>query len=201
MDAMDFDNPPADPIAPLGQWFEEARRTSLLNPMAMTVATVDPDGRPSARTVLLKGLDERGAVFYTSRISRKGRALEANPVAALLFYWDRLRRQACVEGRVTAVDDAESDTYFATRLRGAQVGAHASRQSEPIESRAALVARVAEIEAQYAGREVPRPPDWGGYRVSLDRIELWQGRIDRLHDRVLYVRAEDGGWRVERLSP
>ena len=198
---MDFDNPPTDPVETLRRWLEEARQTDLLNPEAMTLATVDPDGRPSARTVLLKGLDERGAVFYTSRISRKGRALEANPVAALLFYWDRRRRQACVEGRVTAVDDGESDAYFATRPRGAQVGAHASRQSEPIESRAALVARVAEIEAQYAGREVPRPPDWGGYRVSLDRIELWQGRIDRLHDRVLYVRAEDGGWRVERLSP
>ena len=198
---MDFDNPPTDPVKTLHRWLEEARQTDLLNPEAMTLATVDPDGRPSARTVLLKGLDERGAVFYTSRISRKGRALEANPVAALLFYWDRPRRQACVEGRVTAVEDAESDTYFATRPRGAQVGAHASRQSEPIESRAALVARVAEIEAQYAGREVPRPPDWGGYRVSLDRIELWQGRIDRLHDRVLYTRTEDGGWTTQRLSP
>ena len=198
---MDFDNPPTDPVATLRRWLEEGRQTDLVNPEAMTLATVDPDGRPSARTVLLKGLDERGAVFYTSRISRKGLALEANPVAALLFYWDGLRRQACVEGRVTAVDDVESDTYFATRPRGAQVGARASRQSEPIESRAALEARVAEIERRYAGREVPRPPDWGGYRVSLDRIELWQGRIDRLHDRVLYTRTEDGGWTTQRLSP
>ncbi len=198
---MDFDHPPADPIAQLNRWLEEAKQTDLRNPHAMSLATIDPDGRPSVRVVLLKGLDVHGAVFYTNRISRKGRALESNPSAALLFYWDPLHRQVSVEGRVTEVVGAQCDVYFATRPRSAQIGAWASLQSQPIESRAALLARVAQIEQRYEGRDVPRPPHWGGYRVSLDCIEFWQGRPDRLHDRVAYTRDDQGGWTTQRLCP
>ncbi len=198
---MDFDHPPADPIAQLNRWLEEAEQTDLRNPLAMSLATIDPDGRPSVRVVLLKGLDGQGAVFYTNRISRKGRALESHPSAALLFHWDTLQRQVCVEGRVSVLEDAKCDVYFATRPRSAQIGAWASLQSQPIESRAALLARVAEIERRYEGRDVPRPPHWGGYRVSLECIEFWQGRPDRLHDRLAYTRDDQGGWTTQRLCP
>ena len=198
---MDFDNPPADPIAVIKQWLEEAEQTDLRNPTAMALATVDADGRPSVRTVLLKGLDERGAVFYTNRNSRKGRALVANARAAVVFYWDILQRQVTCEGPVATVSDAESDAYFASRPRGAKSGAWASDQSEPVESRAALEARVWDALKQYHERDVPRPPHWGGYRVAPTRIELWQSRLDRLHERVEYVRDESGGWIVRRLCP
>ena len=198
---MDFDNPPADPIAVIKQWLEEAGQTDLRNPTAMALATVDADGRPSVRTVLLKGLDERGAVFYTNRNSRKGRALDANARAALVFYWDALQRQVTIEGRVSTVSDEECDAYFASRPRGAPIGAWASDQSEPVESRAALEARVWDALKGYHDREVPRPLHWGGYRVAPTRIELWQSRLDRLHDRVEYVQEESGGWTVRRLCP
>ena len=198
---MDFDHPPADPVAQLDRWLEEAGRTGLRNPHAMALATVDSDGTLSARMVLLKGMDERGAIFYTNRDSRKGRALEAGSRAALIFYWDSLSRQVSIEGRVSRADDADSDEYFATRPRGAQIGAWASDQSQPVAGRAALEARFAEVEQRYEGREVPRPPHWCGYRVHLDRIEFWQGRPDRLHDRVVYTRDEDGGWSTQRLCP
>jgi pyridoxamine 5'-phosphate oxidase len=167
----------------------------------MALATVDADGRPSVRTVLLKGLDERGAVFYTNRHSRKGRALDANAQAALVFYWDALQRQVTIEGPVSTVSDAESDAYFASRPRGAQIGAWASDQSEPVEGRAALEARVWDALKSYHDRDVPRPPHWIGYRVAPARIELWQSRLDRLHDRVEYVQDESGGWTVRRLCP
>ena len=198
---MDFDNPPPDPIAELNRWLEQAKQIALFTPEAMTLATVDPDGRPSARMVLLKGLDEHGAVFYTNRASRKAKAIEANPFATLVFYWDALHRQVGIEGRVSVVADAESDAYFATRPREAQLGAWASRQSEMIESRAALDRCVEEMEQRFEGRPVPRPPQWGGYRVSLERIEFWQGRPQRLHDRVVYIRQADGGWQTQRLCP
>ncbi|MHC4101507.1 MAG: pyridoxamine 5'-phosphate oxidase [Planctomycetota bacterium] len=198
---MDFDNPPADPIAVIKQWLDEAGQTDLRNPTAMALATVDADGRPSVRTVLLKGLDERGAVFYTNRNSRKGRALDANARAALVFYWDALQRQVTIEGPVSTVSDEECDAYFASRPRGAQIGAWASDQSEPVESRAALEARVWDALKGYHDREVPRPLHWGGYRVAPTRIELWQSRLDRLHDRVEYVQEESGGWTVRRLCP
>ncbi len=198
---MDFDHPPEDPVAEFQRWLEEARATGLRNPNAMTLATVDPDGRPSARTVLLKGLDAKGAVFFTNSRSRKGRALEATPVAALLFHWDALSRQVCIEGRVTTVAAEEADAYFASRPRGARIGAWASAQSEPIPSREALDARVASVEREYLGREVDRPPHWLGYRVSLDRIEFWQGRESRLHDRVVYTPRPAGGWATQRLCP
>ena len=201
MTVMDFDNPPADPVAQARCWLDEAATTALINPHAMSLATVDPDGTPSVRTVLLKGFDERGAAFYTNRESRKGVALEAGLRAALLLYWDSLHRQISIEGSVSHVDDADSDAYFASRPRGAQLGAWASRQSQPIESRAALEAAVAETARRFEDTTVPRPPHWGGYRVALQRIEFWQGRLDRVHDRMLYTRLEQGGWTTQRLSP
>ncbi len=201
MTPLDYDNPPADPVAQVGAWLAEASGIDLRNPHAMTLATVDPDGNPSARTVLLKGFDAHGAVFYTNRNSRKGRALAANARAALLLHWDALMRQVCIEGGVTEVDDAESDAYFATRPRGAQIGAWASRQSEPVENRAVLEASVEAITRRFEGGPISRPPHWGGYRVALERVELWQGRVDRLHDRLVYTRDENGAWTTQRVSP
>jgi pyridoxamine 5'-phosphate oxidase len=201
MTAMDFENPPADPVAQVVAWLDEAARTPVINPHAMTLATVDPDGNPSARTVLLKGFDQRGAVFYTNRNSRKGRALAAHPRAALLLHWDSLLRQVGIEGGVTQVDEAESDVYFATRPRGAQLGAWVSQQSEPVESRAVIEAQIDAMTRRFEGGPVPRPPHWSGYRVALESIELWQGRIDRLHDRIVYTRDANGVWTTQRLSP
>jgi pyridoxamine 5'-phosphate oxidase len=192
---------PEDPVQWLREWLAEAEHIDLPNPGAMTLATVDPDGRPSARMVLLKGLDERGAVFYTNRHSRKGRALEANPRAVLVFHWDLLLRQVVVEGRVEPVSEAESDAYFASRPRASRLSAWASRQSEPVESRAALDEAAHEVEARFEGEDVPRPPHWGGYRLSLDRLEFWAGRPFRLHDRIEYTADGQGGWRRQRLFP
>jgi len=201
MTDMDFDNPPADPVAQVQCWLDVAATTALTNPHAMSLATADPDGILSVRTVLLKGFDERGAVFYTNRQSRKGVALDSGSPAALLLYWDSLLRQISIEGSVSHVDDADSDAYFASRPRGAQLGAWASSQSQPVESRAAIEAAVAEAARRFEGAPVPRPPHWGGYRVALQRIEFWQGRRDRVHDRVVYTRDAQGGWATERLSP
>ena len=198
---MDFDHPPADPIQQIEIWLEEAGETGLPNPTAMALATVDGDGRPSLRMVLMKGLDRRGAVFYTNRQSRKGIELAANPAATGLLHCDPLHRQIAIEGTVTLVDDAESDAYFQTRARESQLGAWASRQSEPVESRAALDAAFAEMDERFAGGPVPRPPDWGGYRLSLDSILFWQARPHRLHDRIVYRPDGRGGWTVQRLFP
>ncbi len=199
---MDFNAPPHDPVPAFLRWLDDARATGLPNPNAMSVATVDPDGRPSSRILLLKGLDERGAVFFTNRQSRKGRALEANPYAALLFHWDVLDRQVRMEGPVQHVSDAESDDYFATRPRPSQIGAWASRQSEPANDRSELERAVAEVEARFApDKPVPRPPHWGGYRMHLHRMEFWQGHPYRLHDRIVYERDRAGTWRVQRLFP
>lgn len=198
---MDFEHPPIDPLLWFHEWFAEARRTGLPNPNAMTLATADADGRPSARIVLLKEIDERGAVFFTNRQSRKGAALAANPRAALLFHWDPLDRQVRIEGTVTTVSDAESDAYFASRPRPSQIGAWASQQSKPVASRQALEDAVAEVEKRYADQPVPRPPHWGGYRVALEMIEFWQGHRYRIHDRVVYRRAADGAWMAQRLFP
>jgi len=200
---VDFDNPPADPIAQIDLWMQEAAQLGLPNPNAMTLATVDAAGRPDARIVLLKSLDARGAVFYTNRNSRKGRELAANPWACLLLFWDALGRQVRIEGSVTQTSDEESDAYFATRPRESRIGAWASQQSEPVANRAALDAAVAEIERRFAGQDVPRPPHWGGYRVSLDAIEFWQGHPFRLHDRLVYTpdASSPTGWRTQRLFP
>lgn len=190
---------PEDPFTLFSRWMRVALRAGLREPSALALATVDARGRPSNRMVLLKGVDH-GFVFYTNRGSRKGVELAATGRAALLLWWDRLERQVRIEGRVREVRDEESDAYFRLRPRGAQLGAWASPQSRRIASRGALEARLARITARFAGREVPRPPHWGGYRVTPARIEFWQGRRDRLHDRLLYSRTR-GGWRLERLSP
>lgn len=199
---MDFDHPPTDPVTQFHRWLDEAgHRTGLPNPNAVTLATVDPDGRPSARIVLLKHFDERGAVFYTNRHSRKGRAIEANPFATLLAHWDALNRQVRIEGRVTLASDEESDAYFASRPRPSQIGAWASRQSEPAASREELDQAVREVEQRFEGKDVPRPPHWGGYCVTLDAVEFWQGHEFRLHDRIVYRPDGQGGWTTQRLFP
>ena len=190
-----------DPIEQFRTWFDEALASNLHEPNAMTLATATPAGRPSARIVLLKGFDERGFVFYTNYEGRKGEELEANPHCALLFYWGELERQVRIEGRVRRLPDRESDAYFAGRPRGSQLGAWASEQSRPVKDRDTLERRLRELEAEYEGREVPRPPFWGGYRVEPETIEFWQGRGYRLHDRLVYRRSEDGGWNRERLQP
>jgi pyridoxamine 5'-phosphate oxidase len=190
-----------DPIEQFRTWFDEALAPNLHEPNAMTLATATPAGRPSARIVLLKGFDERGFVFYTNYEGRKGEELAANPHCALLFYWGELERQVRIEGRVRSLPDQESDAYFAGRPRGSQLGAWASEQSRPVRDRDTLERRLRELEAEYEGREVPRPPFWGGYRVEPETIEFWQGRGYRLHDRLIYRRSEDGGWNRERLQP
>jgi len=189
-----------DPITAFRRWWREAEESGLLLPESMTLATATPEGRPSARLVLLKEVSEAGFVFFTNYGSRKARELEANPWAALAFHWALLQRQVRVEGRVERVSVEESAAYFSTRPRGSRLGAWASYQSEPLVRRADLEARVAEMKARYEGQDVPLPPFWGGYRLVPDRIEFWQGRADRLHDRVLHVRS-GGGWRAERLQP
>jgi pyridoxamine 5'-phosphate oxidase len=166
----------------------------------MTLATVDGDGRPSTRTVLLKTVDARGFIFFTNYDSRKGRELAENPDAALTFFWPDLERQVCVAGTVTKLPAAESENYFKTRPRGSRIGAWASKQSEPVPNRAFLEAKWHELEKKFPG-EVPLPPNWGGYILKPERIEFWQGRPSRLHDRFSYSRQADGTWKIERLSP
>lgn len=191
----------AGPVEQFRRWFDEALAAGLHEPNAMTVATATPDGRPSARVVLLKGFDERGFVFYTNYDGRKGRELEENPRATLLFYWGELERQVRIEGRVRRVAGEESDAYFASRPRGSRLGAAASRQSRPVGSRGLLEERLRELEAAYKGRGVPRPGFWGGYRVEPESFEFWQGRQNRLHDRLVYRRERAEGWVMERLQP
>jgi pyridoxamine 5'-phosphate oxidase len=190
-----------DPIAQFRRWFDTALGADLHEPNAMTLATATPEGRPSARIVLLKGFDERGFVFYTSYEGRKSEEIEANPHCALVFYWGELERQVRVEGHVSRIPEEESDEYFGSRPRGSQLGAWASEQSRPVEGRDALEERLRNLEAEYEGREVPRPPFWGGYRVEPEVIEFWQGRENRLHDRLVYRRSDDGEWERERLQP
>jgi pyridoxamine 5'-phosphate oxidase len=189
-----------DPMQQFRRWFEDTLAADLHEPNAMILATATRDDRPSARTMLLKGFDERGFVFYTNYEGRKGRELEENPRCALVFYWGELERQVRIEGCARRVPDEESDAYFANRPRGSRLGAWASAQSHPVEGRNTLEERLRELEAKYEGREIPRPPFWGGYRVEPEAIEFWQGRENRLHDRLLYRRIENG-WRMERLQP
>ena len=189
-----------DPIAAFAETFERARATEPNDASAMTLATCDAAGRPSARMVLLKGADARGFVFYTNRNSRKAQQLAENRAAALCIHWPTIHEQVRVEGSVELVSDAESDAYFATRPRGSQIAAWASRQSAPLGSPAELAARVRELEQRFDGREVPRPDFWGGYRVVPERIEFWWGRENRLHERALFVRSA-GGWTFEALQP
>ncbi len=195
-------NDDLDPIARFHQAFARARLVEVHDPTAMTLATVSAEGRPSARVVLLKDADARGFTFYTNRESRKGQELAATPFASLVIHWPSHAEQVRIEGRVERVADEESDAYFATRPRGSQIGAWASQQSRALGSREALVEAVAVIEARFPTK-VPRPPFWGGYRVVPSQIEFWQGREDRLHDRVVYTRAsqDDAGWVISRLYP
>ena len=188
-----------DPITQLRAWLEEARAV-VGQPHVMTLATATVDGKPSARVLLLRGLDGRGLTFFTNRASRKGDELRANPRAAVVMHWWELGRQVRVEGAVEEIAQEESAAYWATRPRGSQIAAWASPQSLPLADRAALDARVAEEEERFEGQDVPLPPFWGGYRLLPESIELWTHRDDRLHDRVRYTR-EDGGWRSERLAP
>jgi pyridoxamine 5'-phosphate oxidase len=188
------------PIAQFKIWFEEARAAGELDPDAMTLATSTRTGEVSARIVLLRGSSERGFVFFSNFDSRKGREIDENARAALVFYWATLNRQVRVEGSVQRVDKHESEAYFRTRPRGSQIGAWASPQSSEIENRRVLEAMVGDIEKRFADREVPLPPNWGGFRVSPVSIEFWQGRESRLHDRIVYRRADDG-WKTIRLAP
>ncbi len=190
-----------DPMSLFDAWFEHAKQADLVEPTAAALATAGPDGRPSARMILLKGVDERGFVFFTNYDSRKGAELRQNPAAALTIWWDRLTRQVRVEGTVEPVSPAESDAYFQTRPRESQLSAWASAQSEVIASREALDQRLAEVAARFAQGPVPRPPHWGGLGLVPDAIEFWQGRANRLHDRLLYTRRADGTWNRARLSP
>jgi pyridoxamine 5'-phosphate oxidase len=190
----------ADPIELFTSWFEAARGAGVLLPEAVTLATATPDGFPSARMVLLKEVDARGFVFFTNYGSRKARELEANPRAALCFHWAVLQRQVRVTGRVARVDAEESAEYFATRPRGSQIGAWASQQSQRLPSREDLERTVRDLGDKYAGQDVPLPPFWGGYRLEPLEIEFWQGRADRLHDRLVFTRAADG-WSTQRLYP
>ena len=214
----------AEPIAQFKRWFEQAtgarasgRLLKLLvgfykslltlaragpeDVTAMTLATADKEGRPSARIVLLKGVDERGFIFFTNYDSRKGHELGENPQAAVAFYWAELERQVCIAGNVSKLSEAESEAYFRTRPRGSRLAAWASKQSDIVRDRAELEEEWKKFEGRYAGQEVPRPPYWGGYVLRPTRVEFWQGRPNRLHDRFRYTRQPDGGWLIERLAP
>jgi pyridoxamine 5'-phosphate oxidase len=214
----------ADPIVQFQRWFDQvsgARASGrfhkflvrlykslhliggaeLVDVNAMTLATVDQQGRPSARTVLLKGLDQRGFIFFTNYQSRKGRELESNPHAALVFYWPELERQVTVAGQVSKIDGTESDTYFHSRPRGSRIAAWASDQSQVVKDRGELEAKWKTFEDRFPGDDVPRPPHWGGYVLDPMRLEFWQGRPNRLHDRFRYTRSEGRTWTLERLSP
>lgn len=199
-DTLDEARAAADPFAQFARWLGDAVEAQLLEPNAMTLATVDAAGRPSARVVLLRSWNERGFVFFTNYESQKGRDVTANPVAALVFFWGELERQVRVNGSVEVLAAAESDAYFARRPRGHRISAWASPQSEVIADRAALEARLDAMERRFADADVPRPPFWGGYRVVPDRIEFWQGRPNRAHDRLAYT-AASGGWLRVRLAP
>lgn len=189
-----------DPLVQLAAWLEDADRAGLVEPNAMVLATVGRDGHPDARTVLLKGLDGRGLTFFTQTRSAKGRQLAAHPHATVVFCWHPMDRQAIVGGPVTEVAREEVAEYFSSRPRGNQLAAWASPQSEVVADRAVLERAYAEVEARHAGAEVPLPDHWGGYRLAPHTVELWQGRRDRLHDRVRY-RLDAGAWLVERVAP
>ena len=196
LDEKDVDR---DPLKQFGVWMVEAIHAQVPEPTAMTLATADRAGRPSARIVLLKGVDRRGFVFYTNYESRKGEDLAANPAAAMTFLWKELERQVRIEGRVEKVSAAESDAYFATRPLGSRIGAWASPQSRPIDDRTWLEARWSDYTDKF-GDEPPRPPHWGGYRLLPEQVEFWQGRLSRLHDRIVYTHTREG-WSVTRIAP
>lgn len=192
----------SDPIDLAIQWLDDAVTSKEREPTAMALSTVSPDGKPSTRMVLLKGLDDNGFLFYTNRESRKGRDIDGNPYVALTFWWPTLERQLRAEGRVELVEDELSDGYFATRPRESRIGAWASKQSQPVADRDELLRAFKRCEEQFAAEEsIPRPPYWGGYRVIPERIEFWQGQPARMHDRLVYHRLPGRGWNLVRLSP
>jgi pyridoxamine 5'-phosphate oxidase len=190
-----------DPFGQFHNWFQDAHDAGIPDANAMILATATADGMPSARTVLLKGLDETGLVFFSNYESHKGRELAENPRAAAVFYWQQLGRQVRVHGRVERVSEEESFAYFSSRHRGSRLGAWASRQSEPLDSRQELLERVQELDARYPGEDVPLPPHWGGYRILPDMFEFWESRQSRLHDRFRFTRNDDGSWDIQRLQP
>lgn len=190
-----------DPIEQFATWFSTAVNSELPDANAISLATATPTGQPSTRVVLLKGFDQRGFVFFTNYESAKGRALETNPQAAFVVYWVQLERQIRVAGRVEKTSPQESKAYFRSRPRGSQLGAWVSHQSEVIDARRILEARLAEMTERFAGMEIELPPHWGGYRIVPSTIEFWQGRANRLHDRFRYTREKDDSWRLERLAP
>jgi pyridoxamine 5'-phosphate oxidase len=190
-----------DPMVQFGRWFDDAEAADLVEPSAMTLATATAEGVPSARMVLLRGVDQRGFVFYTNYESRKAAELAANPRAALVFWWGELQRQIRVEGPVERTSQQESAAYFRTRPLGSRLSAWASPQSRVIPGRAVLDQRVAELAAGHPDGDIPLPPFWGGYRLVPEVVELWQGRPNRLHDRLRYTRSADGRWQIERLAP
>jgi len=189
-----------EPLALFAEWFEEAKQSGIFLPESMAVATATADGRPSVRMMLLKSYDARGFVFFTNYSSQKGDELDANPRAAVCLHWAALERQIRIEGIVTRLNADESMAYFKTRGRGSRIGAWASRQSSPLEGRQQLRHQIREYEEKFHGQDIPLPPFWGGYRLAPERIEFWQGRVSRLHDRIAFIRESDG-WRRVRLSP
>lgn len=201
MEVLDEKRIESDPIKLFTIWFDEAIATNLPMPDAMSLATVTPDGRPTARMVLLKQVDADGFVFFTNYQSSKAKQLEINPYAALVFYWAQLDRQVRVEGKVSRTPEEESTAYFKTRPRESQIGAWASPQSEVISAREVLEQRAREVAEQYCDREIDCPAHWGGYRLAPDRIEFWKSRVGRLHDRLLYELQPDGTWTIKRLAP
>ena len=191
----------SDPIEQFKTWFQQAKNADLIEPNAMTIASATPQGKPTARIVLLKGVSDRGFVFYTNYESQKGQQLIANPYAALVFLWDKLERQVRIEGKVEKVSTEESAEYFHSRPKASQLGAIASDQSRVIPNREILEQRLSELQEKYANKTVPLPEHWGGFRVVPNRIEFWQGRPSRLHDRLVYDLQDDGSWQINRLSP
>jgi len=190
----------ADPFSQFANWFDQALKADVAEPNAMTLSTVNADGKPSSRIVLIKEFDQRGFSWFTNYDSAKGQDLDSNPHAALLFFWTALERQVRIEGRIEKLSDAENDAYFNSRPLGSRQSALASQQSQPIADREALEQNLAAVVAEF-GEHPPRPAHWGGYRLRPERVEFWQGRSSRLHDRIIYTRDDNGAWTISRLQP
>ncbi len=199
--SLDVNHVKEDPFEQFREWFDEALKSEVPEANAMTLSTTDEGGRPSGRIVLLKAVDEKGFVFYTNFQSRKGKELENNPYAAITFFWVELERQVRVRGAVEKVDGKTADEYFSSRPIGSKQGAWVSPQSQPIPGKETLLEKFREVQETYPGEDIPRPPYWGGFRVIPDEIEFWQGRPNRLHDRIWYGLSEEQGWTLKRLAP